>query len=325
MRVFRDLTNLPAFKNSVITIGTFDGVHKGHQKLIERINFLAKQNEGESIIVTFHPHPRIVINPQDKSLRLLNTIEEKITLLEKYGVDNLVIVPFSRDFSEQTAEDYVEHFLVKNFHPKNIVIGYDHKFGKDRRGDYHLLENRKDQFGYLMEEITKETLDDIGISSTKIRNALQGGEVALANELLGHNYTLTGTVVRGLQNGRKLGFPTANVQVNDEYKLIPKTGIYVVRVTDAAEPAAVHNGMLSIGYNPTFEGKEQTIEANILDFDKDIYGNTLTLEFIHYIRDEKKFDSVDALIAEIKNDERVTRKIFSSKFSPPTPSSTHLL
>ncbi len=309
MRVFRDLNHLPAFKNSVITIGTFDGVHKGHQKLIERINALAKDKQGESIILTFHPHPRIVINPQDKSLRLLNTIEEKVSLLEKHGVDNLVIVPFSRDFSEQAAEDYIENFLVKNFHPKNIVIGYDHKFGKDRSGGYHLLENMKDRFGYAMEEISKETLDDIGISSTKIRTSLQSGEIKMANELLGHNYTLTGTVVRGLQNGRKLGYPTANLKVSDEYKLVPATGVYVVRVTDAAAPFEIHKGMLSIGYNPTFEGREQTIEVNILDFDRDIYGNTLTLEFIDRIRSEKKFDSIDTLIAEIKNDERVTREM----------------
>ncbi|MES2621206.1 MAG: bifunctional riboflavin kinase/FAD synthetase [Bacteroidota bacterium] len=314
MLVFRELNNLPHFRNSVITIGTFDGVHKGHRKLIERINFLAKENNGESIIITFHPHPRIVINPEDKSLRLLNTIEEKISLLETYGVDNLVVVPFSRDFSEQTAEDYISNFLVTNFHPRNIVIGYDHKFGKDRSGDYHLLEAMKSKFGYLMEEISKEMLDDIGISSTKIRNALQEGEIKLANELLGYNYTVSGTVVRGLQNGRKLGFPTANIQVNDEFKLIPKTGIYAVKVhhtqaTDAGRISDTYKGMLSIGYNPTFDGKEQTIEVNILDFGKDIYGDSITLEFIDYIREEKKFDSVDALINEIQNDERVTRKI----------------
>lgn len=317
MRVFRDLNDLPEFKNSVITIGTFDGVHKGHQKLIERINFLARQNEGESIIITFHPHPRIVINPEDKSLRLLNTIEEKVSLLEMYGVDNVVIVPFSRDFSEQSAQDYISNFLVKNFRPKSIVIGYDHKFGKDRVGDYHLLEQMKGLYGYTMEEITKETLDDIGISSTKIRNSLQSGDIALANDLLGHNYTLTGTVVRGLQNGRKLGFPTANLQVNDEYKLIPKTGIYAVRVYSSqwpgdSKPVTHYNGMLSIGYNPTFEGKEQTIEVNILDFDADIYGNTLTLEFVDYLRDEKKFNSLDDLIEAIKQDEWNTRKIFSA-------------
>ena len=215
MRIFRDLKALPPFSSSVITIGTFDGVHKGHQKLIDRITLLASQCKGESIIITFHPHPRIVINPEDKSLRLLNTIEEKTMLLEKYGVDNVVIVPFSRDFSEQSAQEYISDFLVKNFNPKHIVIGYDHKFGKNRTGDFHLLEAMKAQYGYSMEEISKETLDDIGISSTKIRTALQEGDIRLANELLGYNYRLKGTVVRGLQNGRKLGYPTANLQVND--------------------------------------------------------------------------------------------------------------
>ena len=316
MRIFRDLKALPPFSSSVITIGTFDGVHKGHQKLIDRITLLASQCKGESIIITFHPHPRIVINPEDKSLRLLNTIEEKTDLLEKYGVDNTVIVPFSRDFSEQSAQEYVSNFLVKNFRPKSIVIGYDHKFGKDRSGDYHLLEQMKGMYGYSMEEISKETLDDIGISSTKIRNSLQSGDITLANDLLGHAYRVTGTVVRGLQNGRKLGYPTANLQVTDEYKLIPKTGIYAVRVYSHQWPGSApargyYHGMLSIGYNPTFEGKEQTIEVNILDFNHDIYGSTLTLEFVEYLRDEKKFNSLDDLIEAIKGDEVNTRKIFT--------------
>jgi len=306
MRVFRDLNDLPEFTNSVVTIGTFDGVHRGHQKLIERIKLLAEQTGGESILVTFHPHPRIVINPEDKSLRLLNTIDEKIALLEKYGVDNLIIVPFSRAFSDQSAEEYISDFLVKNFHPKNIVIGYDHKFGRNRSGDFKLMEEMKLQYGYQMEEITKETLDDIGISSTKIRQAITEGDIKLANELLGNNYTLSGTVVRGLQNGRKLGFPTANIQVNDEYKLIPKTGIYAVYVYYGG---VKYTGMLSIGYNPTFDGKVQTIEVNVLDFNRDIYGENLTLEFIDFIRNEKKFDSLDALINEIKNDEKITRRI----------------
>lgn len=309
MRVFRDLSGLPSFVNSVITIGTFDGVHRGHQKLIERIRLLAAQIDGESILITFHPHPRIVINPEDKSLRLLNTTDEKAALLEKYGVDNLVIVPFSRAFSEQSAEEYISHFLVKNFNPKYIVIGFDHKFGKNRSGDFKLLEAMKQQYGYRMEEITKETLDDIGISSTKIRQALAEGDIKLANELLGNNYTLSGTVVRGLQNGRKLGFPTANIQVNDEYKLVPKTGIYIVYVYHNGHK---YSGMLSIGFNPTFEGKEQTIEVNILDFDKDIYGENLTLEFIDFIRNEKKFDSLDDLVEEIRNDEKITRKILGA-------------
>jgi riboflavin kinase/FMN adenylyltransferase len=308
MRVFRNTEQLPAFNNSVITIGTFDGVHKGHQKLIERIRLLAQKTQGENIIITFHPHPRIVINPEDKSLRLLNTTDEKIALLQKYGVDNVVIVPFSRYFSEQSAEDYISHFLVKNFQPKHIVIGYDHKFGKDRRGDYKLLEELKIQYGYEMEEISKETLDDIAISSTKIRSSLNSGEITLANDLLAYRYMLSGTVVRGLQNGRKLGYPTANIHINDEYKLIPKTGIYAVLVH---YETAIYKGMLSIGYNPTFNGKEQTIEVNMLDFDKDIYGVNLTLEFVEYVRAEKKFESIQALTDAIANDEKIIRQILS--------------
>ncbi len=308
MRVFRELDRLPAFNQSVLTIGTFDGVHKGHQKLIDRITGIARKTGGESIIVTFHPHPRIVINPQDKSLRLLNTTEEKISLLEKYGIDNVVIVPFSRGFSEQSAEEYIENFLVKNFHPRYVVIGYDHKFGKDRKGGYQLLESVKGRFGFEMEEISKEMLDDIAISSTKIREALGKGEIELANHLLGHHYTLTGTVVRGLQNGRKLGFPTANIQVGDEYKLIPGTGIYAVLVHCRGQ---VYKGMLSIGYNPTFEGKTQTIEVNLLDFEEDIYGDIITIEFVAFLRHEKKFASLDELVAALKNDEVATRAIFA--------------
>lgn len=299
MRVFRDLNNLPAFNNSVVTIGTFDGVHKGHQKLIERIKALSARTGGESIIITFHPHPRIVINPEDKSLRLLNTIEEKIALLEQYGVDNVVVVPFSRDFSEQAAEEYVSNFLVKNFQPKYIVIGYDHRFGKDRSGDYLLLEKMKGQYGYELEEISKETLDDIEISSTKIRKALIEGDVTLANDLLGHRYTVGGNIVKGFQNGRKLGYPTANIQVADTYKLIPRMGVYAVLVRYKDE---LLKGMLNIGFNPTFEGKQQTVEVNILDFDKDIYGETIVLEFVKYTRPELKFNSLPELITAIDND-----------------------
>jgi riboflavin kinase/FMN adenylyltransferase len=306
MRVFRDLNSLPKFQNSVITIGTFDGVHLGHQKLIERLRTLAREQNGESIIITFHPHPRLVINPQDDSLKLLNTIDEKIALLEKYGVDNLVIVPFSRDFSEQNAEDYVTDFLVKNFQPKAIVIGYDHKFGRNRTGDFHLLETMKTRFGYQLEEITKEMLEDMTISSTKIREALNQGRIEEATELLGHNYTLAGFVVKGLQNGRKLGYPTANLQISDTHKLIPKTGIYAVRVSYGQQ---TYNGMLSIGYNPTFGGKVQTVEVNILDFNKEIYGELLMLEFVSYIRAEKKFESLEDLIKAIDNDKLVIEKI----------------
>lgn len=309
MNVYRNLDALPAFTNSVITIGTFDGVHLGHKKIISRLTALSKDISGESIIITFHPHPRLVINPQDTSLRLLNTVDEKIALLEKSGIHNVVIVPFSRDFSEQPAEDYISKFLVHNFNPRIIVIGYDHKFGKNRTGDYYLLESMKGTLNFELEEITKETLDDIDISSTKIRTSLQSGNVALANELLGYNYTLSGTVVRGFQRGRELGYPTANVMVNDDFKLIPSTGIYAVKVHVRG---TIHSGMLSIGYNPTFEGKTQTVEVHILDFNADIYGDNITVEMIQYLRGEEKFSTINELILAIKKDEAKTRSIFAS-------------
>jgi riboflavin kinase/FMN adenylyltransferase len=308
MRVFRDLEHLPVFKNAVVTIGTFDGVHLGHQKLIARINEVARLHDGESIIVTFHPHPRMIIFPEDTSLKLLNTTEEKVALLSHYKVDNVVVVPFSRDFSEQAAGEYISGFLVKSFHPSYIVIGYDHRFGKNRAGDFSLLDRCKKQYGYELETISKEMLDDIAISSSKIRRYLQEGNVTMANDLLGHNYTLSGIVVKGLQNGRKLGFPTANIQVADPNKLIPGTGIYAIRVH---YKDLVYKGMLSIGFNPTFDGTVQTIEVNILDFDKDIYGETLTLEFVEFIRHEKKFDSVEDLIAAIEKDKTTTEKILA--------------
>lgn len=306
MLVIKDLAQLPKFKNAVITVGTFDGVHKGHQQLIKRINELAEKSNGESVIITFNPHPRLVINPNDSNLQLLNTAEEKISLLEKYGVHNVVMVPFSRNFSEQTAEEYIEYFLVRNFHPKYIVIGYDHKFGKNRTGDINLLKQMKHHFGYEIEEIQKETLDAITISSTKIRHALQEGNITVANELLGHNYTLEGLVMKGKQNGRKIGYPTANLSIADTHKLIPRKGIYAVRVHHAGN---VYGGMLSIGFNPTFGGKKLTVEVNILNFNQDIYGEKIKLELIEYIRDEKMFENVQELIRAIDNDKLKIEKI----------------
>jgi riboflavin kinase/FMN adenylyltransferase len=240
-----------------------------------------------------------VINPGDTSLKLLNTIEEKIDLLSRYHVDDLVVVPFSRDFSEQDAGTYISEFLVRCFHPAYIVIGYDHRFGRNRSGSFELLEQCSHEYGYELEAISKQTQNDISISSTRIRQALAEGNITGANELLGHSYTLSGTVVKGLQNGRKLGYPTANIQVNEPSKLIPASGIYAVMVHYQDKP---YKGMLSIGYNPTFDGKVQTIEVNILDFDREIYGEQLTVEFIQFIRHEKKFDTLEDLIKAIDRD-----------------------
>ncbi|MFN8278295.1 MAG: bifunctional riboflavin kinase/FAD synthetase [Chitinophagales bacterium] len=299
MRVFHSITDLPKFNHAVITIGTFDGVHKGHQQIISRLHELRQQVAGESIIITFHPHPRLVINPQDASVQLLNTIEEKIALLEKYGVDNVVVVPFSRAFSEMEAEEYVADFLVKNFQPKAIVIGYDHRFGKNRSGGLELLEQLQARYHYHLEEIPKQELDAIAISSTKIRQALKDGETTSANDLLGHRYSISGVVVKGLQNGRKLGYPTANMQSTDNNKLIPRNGIYAAR---ALVRGRWHGGLLSIGYNPTFNGTAKTVEVNILDFNEEIYGETIAVELIQYMRDEKKFDSIESLIAAMDAD-----------------------
>lgn len=306
MRVLRDVNDLPEFRNGVLTIGTFDGVHLGHQQIIQRINSAAREIGGESILLTFHPHPRLVINPNDTSLKLLNTLDEKIALLERYGVQNLIVAPFSKEFSQYTAQQYVEDFLLGKVKPKHIVIGYDHKFGHDRQGDLHLLTELARPHGVTVEEISKQTVDDIAVSSTKARKALQAGEVDKAASLLGHAYSVTGKVVPGLRNGRAIGYPTANVEVGNLNKLIPPIGVYAVKVALGNENFA---GMLSIGTNPTFDGKHETIEVHIFDFNRDIYGKDIVVEFVQYLREEQKFDSVDALVEQMREDERISRKI----------------
>lgn len=308
MRVFRSLEDLPQFKNAIVTIGTFDGVHKGHQKLLERIKALAKQEEGESILITFHPHPRFVLQPGNKELKLLNTLEEKIAILDYYGLDNLIVAPFSKAFSQMPALAYIEDFLVKNTQAKVIVIGYDHHFGINRSGNIHLLERYQESFNYRVEEISKETLLDIDISSTKIRNALLDGAIEISNELLGHPYRISGFVTKGKQLGRTLGFPTANIQLTVDYKLIPKTGVYAVEVK---LHATSYKGMLNIGYRPTVEGTNKTIEVNIFDFNEDIYGEEIEVKLLNRIRDEVKFESLDALKQQLSKDKKVALNYLS--------------
>ena len=299
MEVYKDLNNLPKFKNAILTIGTFDGVHKGHQKILERLNTLAKQHDGESILITFHPHPRFVLQPDNKSLKLLNTLEEKIQLLEKYKLDKLVVAPFSVEFSQMPAIAYIRNFLVENFSPKTIVIGYDHQFGVNRSGDIDLLEEFQELFEYKVEQISKETLKDIDISSTKIRTALTEGNIEVANNLLGHPYTLIGFVIKGEQLGRTIGFPTANIQLEVDYKLIPKNGVYAVLININNE---TYKGMLNIGFRPTVEGQFKTIEVNIFDFNQNIYGEKIELQLLHYIREEHKFENLDALKSQLNQD-----------------------
>jgi riboflavin kinase/FMN adenylyltransferase len=306
MRVFRSVEGLPEFKNGVLTIGTFDGVHLGHQEIIKRINQDAAKINGESIILTFHPHPRLVVNPNDTSLKLLNTLEEKIALLERFGVDNLIVAPFSIEFSKLTAREYVEDFLWKNIHPKKVVIGYDHRFGNNREGGLELFLKMGKGLGFEVEEIAKQMVDDLIVSSTKVRNALQNGEVAQAKNLLGYEYSLHGTVVEGHQMGRQLGYPTANIHPNNPNKLIPAMGVYAVNIKLEGQ---LYPAMLNIGNNPTFENRAASIEANLFDFDRDIYGMELDVIFVQRLREELKFDSKEALITQMQEDEKVSRKL----------------
>lgn len=309
MRVFKDLNKLPSFRNAIVTIGTFDGVHLGHQQIIKRIKSLAEEHDGESVIITFYPHPRFVINPDDQSLKLINTLDEKLELLEQYGVDNTIVAPFTVDFSQVPAIEYVKDFLVGNFHPKVITIGYDHRFGRNRSGGIELLQEYAPVFNYEVQEISAKTIEDLTISSTKIRRAIESGQVDSAQRLLGHPFSLRGFVTKGKQLGQKMGFPTANIEIPISYKIVPATGVYAAW--------AIHEGkrfraMMNIGYRPTFEGTGKTIEVHLMDFDKDIYGEELRVDFVQMIREEQKFEGVDELIAQLKRDKLAALDILAA-------------
>lgn len=311
MKVFYELENLPSFKNSVITIGSFDGVHHGHQKIIEKVNQLARQINGESIIITFHPHPRLVVYPKDDSLQLITSIEEKIHLLEQFGADNVVVVPFTVEFSQQSADEYIQKFLVEKFNPKYIVIGYDHRFGLSRQGDVNYLKWHGEKNGYEVLEIEKQEIEDIAVSSTKIRQSLNKGDIRSANRLLNYPFILTGKVVKGQQIGSKLGFPTANLEIKDQHKLIPPHGIYAVFLTYQEEQ---HQGMLYIGNRPTLKNfNNETIEVNIFDFDETIYGEQLVLQLVDKIRDDASFESMEALSQQLTEDKQKSLAILSEQ------------
>ncbi|WP_343701657.1 bifunctional riboflavin kinase/FAD synthetase [Chitinophaga sp.] len=299
MQVHRDLQQLPVFRNAVITIGTFDGVHTGHQYILQQLQEAAAACNGETVIITFDPHPREVLAPHNQPVHLLTTLEEKIMLLEKQGIHHLVVVPFTKAFSELSAKAYLEDFLISTFQPHTIIIGYDHRFGHNREGGLELLEAEQQKFGFRLLEIPQQVVHNLTVSSTKIRKSLQEGAIQLANELLGYPYFINGTVVHGDKMGRQLGFPTANISLNDARKLIPAEGVYAVTVTTGGH---THKGALNIGTRPTFNGRELRIEVFILDFDEEIYGRPIRVNFLDYIRSDKKFDSVEALVLQMKDD-----------------------
>lgn len=311
MTVHTDINSLPVFKNAVLTIGTFDGVHKGHQQILQLMLDEAKKVDGETVIITFHPHPRQVIAARQTELFLLNTLEEKILLLEKYGIRHLVVTPFTEEFSLQSAEDYIENFLVKRFYPHTIIIGHDHRFGKSRSGDFKLLEDKAGDYNYVVKEIPGFMLQDNTISSTIIREALLRGNVDKASEYLGYNYFFSGTVVEGNRLGRTIGYPTANLKVAEEKKLVPGNGVYAVEVVAHSEGQQIPNlkGMMNIGVRPTVEGVNRMIEVNIFDFDKEIYGEILTVYIKKRLRNEQKFNNLEELKAQLGLDKEQAEKV----------------
>lgn len=292
MKIYHQLSDFHPPRYSVVTSGTFDGVHLGHQKILERIKELAAQKQGETLLLTYWPHPRVILKPEDQSLRLLTTLSEKVKLLEEMGLDHLIILPFTKELSQMSSEEFIREILVDGIQTKTLVIGYDHKFGKNREGSFEYLQSHSHPFGFAIEEISRQDVDDLGVSSTKIRTALAQGDVSTANKYLGRPYHLSGQVVRGQQIGRSIGFPTANIRVEESAKLLPRDGAYAVH----AEVNAVrYKAILNIGDRPTVAGAEKTIEAHLLDFDGDLYGQELLIFFQEFLREEKRFESLEAL------------------------------
>lgn len=299
MNVYYGIQEFKKLDNAVVTSGTFDGVHLGHQKILNRLNQLADLTNGQSVVITFYPHPRSVISPDNQIVRILSTLNEKIELLENSGVNHLLIIPFTREFSELSSEEFIQKILIQTIGAKTLVIGYDHRFGKNREGSFDFLKANKEKYGFDIEEISRQDIENVGVSSSKIRKALQEGDVPTADHFLGRNYSVSGLIVKGKQLGRTIGFPTANIQVREIAKLIPSDGVYAVKVYYNNE---VFGGMLNIGNRPTVDGTYQTIEVNIFDFDQEIYGENLKVEFLQKIRDEQKFNGLDALKAQIAKD-----------------------
>jgi len=292
MKIYQQLTDFHPPHFSVVTSGTFDGVHLGHQKILRRLQELASSKQGETVLLTYWPHPRLILQPQDKSLRLLSTLSEKVKLLEEMGVDHLIILPFTEELSQMSSDDFIRSILVEKIQTKTLVIGYDHKFGKNREGSFEYLQSHSHLFGFAIEEISRQDVDDLGVSSTKIRTALAQGDISTANKYLGRPYDLSGQVVKGQQIGRSLGFPTANIQIADDYKLLPRDGAYAVH---AEVNSIQYKAILNIGDRPTVDGEKKTIEAHLIDFEGDLYGQELRIYFQEFLREEKKFESLDAL------------------------------
>lgn len=300
MKVIQSVSNFISDRKSLVTIGTFDGVHIGHQKILQKLINAANEEGKRSVLLTFFPHPRMVLQ-KNVAIELLNTIQEKSDLLEKMGLDFLIIHPFSKEFSRLTALDFVRDILMNQLNTSKLIIGYDHHFGKNREGNINQLREYSSLYDFQVEEISAQDIDDVAVSSTKIRTALKEGRLKTANNYLGYEYMLNGIVVNGKKLGGTIGFPTANIHIREEYKLIPKTGVYVIRTNIDGK---LYFGMMNIGFRPTVDGKHQTIEVHIFGFNDDLYNKKLSVSLLYFLRDEERFDSVEHLIKQLKIDKQ---------------------
>ncbi len=306
MKIITNVWDTEPLKDSVITIGTFDGVHLGHRKIIQRLVNSARSQQLVPTVFTFFPHPRMILQPE-VAPKQIQTVEEKAHLMEILGVEQLVIQPFDRKFADLPAENFVQRILVEKLRVKKIIVGYDHRFGKNRTADIHDLQHFGEKYGFEVEEISAQEIDDVKVSSTKIRQALADGDIKQANVYLQSSFTLSGKVIHGQKLGKRINFPTANILISESYKLIPKIGVYAVESIIEGKKMF---GMMNIGKNPTIEGKGDSVEVHFFDFQGDLYGKVITLHLIDYIREEQKFPSVEALKMQLEKDEKVVREIF---------------
>ncbi|WP_316805198.1 bifunctional riboflavin kinase/FAD synthetase [Pedobacter nototheniae] len=334
MKIYNNLSDFAKLNHAIVTIGTFDGVHFGHQKIIKQLVEKAKSSGGESVILTFFPHPRMIIDPENQDLKMINTINEKAGILENLGVDHLIITPFTRDFSNQLPQDYIKNILVNTIGTKHIIIGYDHRYGKDRSGNLTDLKSAGLDYGFSVEEIAEQDIHDVAVSSTKIRQSLLEGNVSLAADYLGYSFSIFGRVIKGDKIGRTIGFPTANIFVEETYKLIPGDGIYAVTVEMSLQPedqdasvkpqsaalklpvsnskVRTYKGMAYIGQRPTINGMTRNIEVNIFDFNQEIYGQDIKMNFLKFLRHDVKFTGLEALKVQLQQDKEDTLAYFKS-------------
>ena len=308
MNVYRHINEFSSEKNVVLTTGTFDGVHLGHKKIIDQVVQMAQKINGESVLLTFFPHPRMVLYPESNDLKLLNTIDERLELLRQTGIDHLIIHPFSMEFSRITSLDFVRDILVNKLNTKKLVIGYDHHFGKNREGSFEHIKEYGPLYGFEVEEIPAQEIQQINISSTKIRKSLLIGEIQAANQFLGYHYFINGTVVEGSKVGRQIGFPTANIEVDEDYKLIPANGVYAVKIKIEDNN---YSGMLNIGTRPTIKEGDVTIEVNIFNFNQEIYNKPICIEFFEKIRNEVKFSELTELQQQLNHDKQKVLQLFA--------------